>query len=222
MMRRALRWSFTGLVVLGVALVAARVVLRPFTAPSRSMMPAITPGEMFAASQLVYGLPFDTEPERGDIVVFDVRGQHYVKRVIGLPGETVRLIGGRVHIDGEPLGYERLDPFVEPVTREGGQKCLRQREAGDGSDCIKDAYRETLPNGRSYAVLDADGPGGTFDDTRVFELPEGHYFMLGDNRDNSGDSRTYTVGLVRRESIFGRVEAIIQSPVPGRSLTRAR
>ena len=132
-------------------------------------------------------------PERGDVVVFKLPADNrtdFIKRVIGLPGDTVQMRGGALWINGEPVEREEVEAFVDYVPGLGDRE-TRQ-------------YRETLPNGVSYFTLDqiVDGPA---DNTGVFTVPAGHYFMMGDNRDNSSDSRISSyVGMCRMKILSGR------------------
>ena len=113
----------------------------------------------------------------------------YIKRVIGLPGDRIQMIDGVLHINGEPIKRERIDDFIE--TEEGGRTTRVKR------------WRETLPNGVSYTTLDLID-NGFYDNTKVYEVPPGQYFMMGDNRDNSTDSRVdRQVGYVPLENLVG-------------------
>lgn len=162
-------------------------VLQPFTAPSTSMHPAIAEGDYFFASKFAYAI---RAPRRGEIVVFTLSGTgvQYIKRLVGLPGDRIQMKGGVLFINGTacPRVPESVDAALMPA--EGGT-----------------FFRETLPEGASYAVLEMtdDGPA---DDTQEYVVPDGHYFMLGDNRDNSQDSRFLDpVGYIPRESLVGPV-----------------
>jgi signal peptidase I len=151
---------------------------------------------------LFSGRIFASEPRLGDVVVFRLPRDSsviFIKRLVGLPGDTVQMINGQLHINGQPVKRERIEDFVET---EGG------RAVG-----VKQ-WRETLPNGVSYATLDPVD-NGLYDNTSVYEVPAGNYFMLGDNRDNSTDSRTAAgrggVGFVPLENLVGRAEIIYLS-----------
>jgi signal peptidase I len=195
-----------------IALVVRTLFFEPFNIPSGSMKPTLLVGDYLFTSKYAYGysrhsLPFSPPlfggrvledlPERGDVVVFKLPSDgrtDYIKRVIGLPGDTVQMRDGRLILNGEPVPKERVGTFVD--TGEAGRELAR--------------YVETLPNGRSYEVLDMT-PNGPYDTTRVFEVPEGHLFVMGDNRDNSMDSRTRFVGFVPLENLVGRAEVIFYS-----------
>lgn len=176
---------------------------------------------------LFEGRIFGSLPERGDIVVFKgpkTDGVDYIKRAIGLPGDVIQMRGGVLEINGKPVKKERLSDFVTPVTQgmrdaaalEGGtQPCWRpefeEDAKGGGRQCRYPRFRETLPNGKSYEILDLveAGPG---DDTEAFVIGEGQIFFMGDNRDRSADSRFpadgRAIGIVPVENIVGRAQFV--------------
>jgi signal peptidase I len=164
------------------------------------------------------------EPERGDVVVFrhPVAGTDFIKRLIGMPGETVQVTGGVLQINGKPLMLADAGTFEEVMEPQGPQG-LRPRCAngavGQGGLCIKTRQIETLPEGRSHAILNI-GKQAT-DDTPIYTVPAGHYFFMGDNRDNSTDSRVPQaaggVGFVPYENLIGRADRIMFSSA-GRSM----
>ena len=162
---------------------------------------------------------FGGVPTRGDTVVF--RGppanDHDVnKRVIGLPGDTVQMKGGVLILNGQPVPKQRIDDFIVPLTPNyGADKCMPQFQDVQGGKqvCRYPRFRETLPGGRSYEVLDM---GQTVaDDTELFTVPAGHVFMMGDNRDNSEDSRFSQAsggfGYVPLENIEGKAVMLFWS-----------
>ncbi|MDX5381906.1 MAG: signal peptidase I [Rhodobacterales bacterium] len=161
---------------------------------------------------------FGGEPQRGDVVVFrhPVNGQDYIKRLVGLPGETVQVIGGVLHINGQPVQLEDDGIFEEMMTAQGPQR-LRPRcengPVGEGGACLKSRQIETLPGGRSHIVLNIARQSS--DDTPLYTVPAGHYFFMGDNRDNSTDSRVPQqaggVGFVPYENLIGRADRIMFS-----------
>ena len=184
-------------------------------APSSSMKPTLLVGDAFA-------VPLTAKPDltRGDVVVFwhPSNGLDFVKRVIGLPGDEVQLVGGVVILNGIPLKREPLADFVEPYRPQGsgGQRpmCLEAVSAlTRTSVCTKLRYRETLPDGRSYEILDFKESNA--DTTVVYKVPPGMLFMLGDNRDNSIDSRFPMqmggMGFVPIENVRGKVSKILFS-----------
>ncbi|MEO0062540.1 MAG: Signal peptidase [Pseudomonadota bacterium] len=217
-------WFLVKLVV--VVLIFRTFVFSSFSIPSESMMPRLLVGDYLFAAKWPYGysrasVPFDLPlipgdalrglPARGDVVIFKhpVDRTDYVKRVIGLPGETIQLVNGVVHIDGVPVKKEKVADFVQPISAEGGcfsvEFTVRQT---DGSfACRYPRYRETLPNGVVHYTLDI---GLTLQDTtQPVVVPEGRLFLMGDNRDNSLDSRFPAeagrgVGLVPVENLVGR------------------
>ncbi|MCS6625309.1 signal peptidase I [Roseibacterium beibuensis] len=206
-----------------IAFVLRVLLFQPFTIPSASMEPNLYEGDYIVVSKWSYGyskhaIPlspplfegriFAQEPERGDIVVFKLPRDNktdYIKRLIGLPGDRVQMINNVLHINGEPVR--------DVVISEADATNMY------GMPVIK--ARETLPGGRTFTIQDY-GPGNQADDTPVFEVPEGHYFMMGDNRDNSVDSRYGVtengVGLVPAENLIGKAEIILFSWKPGASL----
>jgi signal peptidase I len=213
-----------GLIVLILAVCSPLLVrtflFQPFNAPSGSMTPALQVGDYFFVSKYAYGyshfsLPlspplfsgriFGSEPARGDVVVFRLpkdNSTDYVKRVVGLPGDRIQMKQGLLHINGTPVKRERLADFV-------GDPC-----GSDPSATVK-RWRETLPNGVSHETLDCLD-NGYYDDTNVYTVPTGHFFMLGDNRDNSTDSRVLSaVGYIPLENIIGRAGLIFFSLAPG-------
>ena len=164
-------------------------------------------------------------PERGDVVVFrhPVNGTDYIKRLIGLPGDTVQVTGGVVQINGVDVQLEDGGIFEETAGPQGPQG-LRPRcengAVGDGGDCMKSRQFETLPGGVRHSILNIVD-NGTADNTPIFTVPAGHYFFMGDNRDNSTDSRFAQtaggVGFVPYENLIGRADRIMFSS-SGRSM----
>ncbi|MDG1168463.1 MAG: signal peptidase I [Sulfitobacter sp.] len=158
------------------------------------------------------------EPQRGDVVVFrhPVSGRDYIKRLIGLPGDTVQVTNGVVSLNGEAVKLEDAGNFEEVMQAQGPQR-LRPRcengPVGEGGLCIKSRQIETLPNGVSHAILNIGNQQS--DNTGVYTVPEGHYFFMGDNRDNSADSRLAQqvggVGFVPYENLIGRADRIVFS-----------
>ncbi|MBB5518771.1 signal peptidase I [Amphiplicatus metriothermophilus] len=200
-----------------IALVLRIALFQPFNIPSGSMQPNLLVGDFLFVSKPAYGysraslvypltrLPiegrlFGKAPERGDIVVFKNRKDHnkdYIKRVIGLPGDEIRMINGRLHINGEPVRKE----FIGMQMTVCG---ARMREAP--------IYRETLDNGVSYIVEECDGDNNELDNTPSYYVPAGHYFMMGDNRDHSQDSRVlHAVGFVPEDDLVGKAERLFFS-----------
>ncbi len=209
-----------GLVLTGaVMLFAGTAIGQPFIVPSGSMEPTLMIGDEIAAAKYAYGygrysapvgvIPLkgrilDHAPERGDIVVFALPrdpSETYVKRVIGLPGDRIQLRNGELFING-----------VQVPRRPVGAVTV----ALGGVNVPGMEYVETLPNGRSHDIIKiANGP---LDDTPMFTVPPGDYFMMGDNRDNSLDSRVSPeaggVGFVPAENLIGRVDRVLFSITP--------
>ncbi len=202
-----------------IALVIRTFLFQPFNIPSGSMKATLLVGDYLFVSKFSYGyshysLPFSpplfsgriwaSEPNRGDVVVFRLPkddSTDYIKRVIGLPGDRIQMIDGVLHINGDPVKRERIEDFVE--TEEGTRTSRIKR------------WRETLPNGVSYTTLDLVD-NGFYDNTPVYHVPAGNFFMMGDNRDNSTDSRVLSqVGYVPFENIVGRAQIIFFSILEG-------
>jgi len=202
-----------------IALVIRTFLFQPFNIPSGSMKATLLVGDYLFVSKYSYGyshysLPFSPplfsgripgglKPERGDVVVFRLprdTSTDYIKRVIGLPGDKIQVIDGLVYINGTPIKREPAPSFVE--TEENTRDAPVKR------------WKETLPNGVSYYTLDLVD-NGFADNTQVYTVPEGQYFMMGDNRDNSTDSRFSQVGTVPVENIIGKAQIIFFSVYEG-------
>ncbi|AXO15054.1 signal peptidase I [Thalassospira indica] len=200
-----------------IALMVRTFAFEPFNIPSGSMIPTLLVGDYLFVSKFSYGyskhsmpfsLPiipgrvFESEPERGDVVVFKLpsdTSQDYIKRVIGLPGDTVQVKEGRLYINNKMIERERIEDYI--LTDGGGRSAAVPQ------------YIETLPNGRVHRILEMFGDQGPSDNTEAFTVPEGHFFMMGDNRDNSADSRAFPsrFRFVPIENLVGRAEFLFYS-----------
>jgi signal peptidase I len=208
-----------------IAFVVRVFFYQPFNIPSGSMQSTLLIGDYLFVSKLSYGysrwsfpsLPFGirlnlvnfpgrvfaSEPKRGDVAVFKLPRDtdlDYIKRVVGLPGDRIQMREGVLQINGAAVPKRYVDDFVQIVDENGRTRRTRR-------------FEETLPEGRKYMVLDS-GPT-SLDNTREFVVPAGHYFMMGDNRDNSTDSRVPReedgVGFVPFENLVGRADIIFHS-----------
>jgi signal peptidase I len=202
-----------------LALVIRTVFFQPFSIPSGSMRPTLLEGDYLFVTKWAYGysrhsLPFSppifsgriwgSDPERGDVAVFKFPPNpslDYIKRIVGLPGDRIQMKDGQLFINGEGVPRVKTGEITDPDVTE--------------MDRPVEVWRETLPNGVSYDTLDLS-PNGIGDNTREFVVPEGHYFAMGDNRDNSTDSR-FTVGFVPAENLVGRANVIFFSIAGGAS-----
>jgi signal peptidase I len=229
-----------------IAFVLRVVLFQPFTIPSESMEPTLLKGDYIIVSKFAYGwsrhsVPFSPPighgrllgraPKRGDIIVFKLPRDgktDYIKRLIGLPGDKIQVVHGHLQINGQPTPRADQPPGTED-TPFGGEVNIAR-------------FKETLPNGKSF-VINSYGPDGPADNTGVYTVPAGCYFMMGDNRDNSLDSRfdpgdvpageascawnhdvdrfispDLGVGFVPAEDLVGRADIILFSWKPGVSL----
>jgi signal peptidase I len=199
-----------------IALVVRTLLFQPFNIPSGSLVPTLLVGDYLFVSKYSYGysrhsMPFSpplfhgriwsSEPKRGDIAVFKLpkdNSTDYIKRVIGLPGDRIQVVGGVLQINGVPVKRERIDDY-ETTDERGRTTRVPQ-------------YLETLPNGVTHWIVERDGDRGYWDNTNVYTVPAGYFFMMGDNRDNSTDSRDEaSVGFVPFENFVGRAEIIFFS-----------
>ncbi len=209
-----------------IALVIRTFAYEPFNIPSGSMKSTLLIGDYLFVSKSAYGYSrysFDlfgwdivppslgdegnrmmfSEPKRGDVAVFKLPSDNktdYIKRIVGLPGDRIQVTDGVLIINGVALKRERVGDFIETNAYGRSRRIVR--------------YIETMPNGRRYETLDIDFHGAN-DNTEVFVVPEGHYFAMGDNRDNSLDSRVSAdrggVGFIPAENLIGRADIIFFS-----------
>ena len=198
-----------------IALVVRTVAFEPFNIPSGSMVPTLLVGDYLFVSKFSYGysrysLPFGLplfsgriffhSPERGDVVVFKLptdNSTDYIKRVIGLPGDHIQMKSGILHINGQAVPRRRIEDYFY--------------QEGPGAVIPLAQYIETLPNGVQHRIIEMSD-NGPLDNTQEYVVPPGDYFMMGDNRDNSQDSRVLSaVGYVPAENLIGRAQFIFFS-----------
>ncbi len=215
------------------------VFFQPFWIPSGSMKDTLLIGDFLFVNKMAYGYSryscpfaacpisgrlFGSDPERGDVIVFRHPRNHndYIKRLIGLPGDTVQMKAGVLHINGAPVALKPDGFYEEILAPQGFEGRLPQCSndaVGLGATCQKERFVETLPNGVSHSVLNIRN--GPVDDTPLFTVPADNFFFMGDNRDNSQDSRVPVVsggvGMLPREYLIGRADRIMFSSA-GRSL----
>ena len=228
-------WSFVRFlaIVVTVVLVFRIFLFSPFSIPSESMLPKLWNGDYLLASKWSYGfsnnsLPlgieiaegrlFASEPELGDIVIFKhpIDGTDYIKRVIALPGDSIALVDGQIMLNGELIERVPMDDFEIPISVNttcawGGEETTN---AAGEAVCRYTQYRETLPNGVSYEVLDFGNMPSDSYPPKI--IPEGHMFVMGDNRDNSRDSRFEArsgdaVGIVPQDNLVGEATVLMWS-----------
>ena len=210
-------WSFILIFCLLLPLALRSFFYAPFHIPSGSMKPTLLIGDYIFVSKFAYGysrysLPFGPDvmegrvftknhtPKRGDVVVFRLPTDpsvDYVKRLIGLPGDRIQVKDSELYLNGQKVAHKKLPDFID--------------EDAEGNRTAIPAFRETLPGGVSYTVLN-QLESGPLDNTPEYVVPPKHYFMMGDNRDNSQDSRVLSmVGYVPEENLVGHAEIIFFS-----------
>ena len=222
-----------------IAGVVRTLFFQPFWIPSGSMKNTLLIGDFMFVNKMAYGYsrhscpfsicPFSgrilgSEPERGDIVVFKhpVTQVDFIKRLVGLPGDRVQVKDGILHLNDTPAPQKDLGDFIEVYDKQGPKRNLPacSNNVGFGADCIKGLAMETLPNGVEHFVLNVREASG--DNTPAYTVPEGNYFFMGDNRDNSTDSRwprnSGGVGFVPFENLIGRADRVIFSSAGSRIL----
>ncbi|WP_149140143.1 signal peptidase I [Gemmobacter caeruleus] len=233
-------WGKTIAWALVIAGLFRTLLFQPFWIPSESMKDTLLIGDFVFVNKMAYGYskyscPFSmcpitgrilgSEPQRGDVVVFrhPVNGSDFIKRLIGLPGDTIQMKNGVLWLNGQEVPQVpdgQFEEIYEPQGPMGNLPRCENGPVGQGGICTRSRFVETLPEGRSHHVLNIDS-NGYGDNTDVFTVPPGHYFFMGDNRDNSTDSRYSQavggVGMLPAEYLIGRADRIIFSSA-GRSM----
>ncbi len=234
-----LDWIKTIVYALLLAGLIRTLFFQPFWIPSGSMKETLLIGDFLFVNKMAYGYSkyscplslcpisgriFASQPERGDVVVFKnpVNNADFIKRLIGLPGDRIQMKKGLLYINGKAVKVTPAGEFDEIVELQGPQGGVPRCENGavvEGETCTKSRQIETLPNGVSHSIINITN-NGDGDNTKVFTVPEGQYFFMGDNRDNSSDSRFARprgVGFVPFENLVGRADRVIFSSA-GRSI----
>ena len=198
-----------------IALVIRTVAFEPFNIPSGSMLPTLEIGDYLFVSKFSYGysqhsLPLSlplipgrilfSDPERGDVAVFKLPSDNktdYIKRIVGVPGDKIQVRYGRLNINGKTVSRRKVKDYLI--------------QGNFGQNHKVSQYIETLPNGKTYAILEMSDQG-PLDNTGVYIVPDNHYFAMGDNRDNSQDSRVQIqVGFIPKKNLVGRAEILFFS-----------
>lgn len=196
-----------------IAGVVRTFAYQPFNIPSGSMISTLLIGDYLFVSKFSYGYSrysfplgigffngriLGSAPERGDVAVFrhpPTNREDFIKRIVGMPGDRIQMISGRLHINGEAVARRRIE---DHLSRDALGQVRRVPQ-----------YEETLPNGRTYVIREGFGDRGPADNTREFVVPSGNYFAMGDNRDDSNDSRGW--GFVPADNLIGRAEILFYS-----------
>jgi len=198
-----------------LAVLIRSTVAEPFNIPSGSMKPTLLVGDYLFVSKSAYGYSrysfpmgiapikgrvWADHPQRGDVVVFKLPTDNktdYIKRVIGMPGDRIQVLNGQLFINGVMVERKLIDRYMV--------------EDRYGNEVMMSEFEQTLPNGLSFTIYE-ERDNGALDNTRVYDVPEDHYFVMGDNRDNSQDSRVENkVGSVPFENLVGRAEFLFFS-----------
>ena len=206
-----------------IALIFRAFLFQSYNIPSGSMLKNLLVGDYIFVSKYTYGyskhsLPFSiplipnrifsSEPMRGDVVVFKLPSDgktDYIKRVIGMPGDKIQIINGEVYINNQRLSYKEIGIYEDNNLINRKKKTL-----GCRNEKLK-VLEETLPNGKSYNILDSNITSYA-DNTGIYNVPKDHFFVMGDNRDNSQDSRFIsTVGFIPYENLVGKAQFIFFS-----------
>jgi len=212
-MKDLLETGKTIVYAVAIAMIIRTFAYEPFNIPSGSMIPTLLVGDYLFVSKPSYGfsrhsLPFSLplipgrilyeSPKRGDVFVFKTPADNktdFIKRLIGLPGDAIQVVNGVLHINGKAVVRRRIEDYVDTDSYGNSRRVPR--------------FIETLPNGVKHEILEADGDTGRLDNTKIFTVPKDYFFAMGDNRDNSSDSRVF--GFVPKVNLVGRAEFLFFS-----------
>lgn len=199
-----------------IALLVRTFAYEPFNIPSGSMVPTLLVGDYLFVSKFSYGFSrhsipfspplfegriFNKAPKRGDVAVFKLPTDNetdYIKRIVGLPGDSIQMVSGVLHINNEAVKRYRIADYTTLNLF--------------GSHIRAPRYLEVLPNNIAHDIIEESGDSGSLDNTKAYEVPAGHYFAMGDNRDNSADSRVLNqVGFIPAENLVGKAKFLFFS-----------
>ncbi|WP_238705091.1 signal peptidase I [Parasedimentitalea marina] len=213
-MKKPIHLIGQSLLIAVIALGLSRAFWAPYWIPFGSMKPTLLVGDFIIVSLINEA----DSLQRGDVVIFrhPTNNMEFIKRLIGLPGDTVQVQNGHLHINGTAVGIENAGEFEEPMIRQRPlshfPRCANG-SVGRGAVCLKSQFIETLPDGSQHRILDITNQ--RVDHTGLFRVPENHYFVMGDNRDNSTDSRIPQpaggIGFVPKANLVGRVDLVLFS-----------
>ena len=226
-------WFRVSVLLILIAIIVRSFFWQPFAIPSQSMLPTVMAGDYIFADKSVYGynrhtLPFspgwfsnsmkESAIKRGDVIVFRGKdNRDYIKRIIGMPGDRLQMVAGALHIDGLAVKKQRVTDMI--IAESDNSPCLlasetREKTGKLGAICRYPQYKETLPGDISYMTLDLSTTS-LYDTSKLVMVPPGQYYVMGDNRDFSLDSRDSgqdgVPDLVALDHIIGKADTVVLS-----------